>query len=201
MSVHEPSEFDREYFLQTRREIDTEKRERDQLLNFAVVILGALAFGVVQSEKAKELLQEPCSLMFEISTLIILTGLFWVRRKKLQQISDRWYTLYHMALRNLSEEWMSQSMEAVVVRGFSKGRYIRKDLALNVALSLPIYTLILVSSLGLPFCSLLSVFTAVVIVIGHLAVCWILLAKKLIDPFPVEIETKDARTKGRKGSC
>jgi len=105
--VHEPSGFDREYFLQTRKEIDTEKRERDHLLNFAVVILGALAFAVVQSEKAQQFLQEPYSLMLEISTLIILTSLFWVRRKKLQQISDRWYTLYHMALRNMNRPGFS----------------------------------------------------------------------------------------------
>jgi hypothetical protein len=196
MPVHESSDFDREYFLQTRREIDTEKRERDHLLNFAVVILGALAFAVVQSDKAKQFLQEPYSLMFEISTLIILTSLFWVRRKKLQQISDRWYTLYHMALRNMSEEWMSQSMEAVVINGFFKARYIRKDLALNVALSLPIYTLVFVSSLRLPFHLWLSVITGVLIVTGHLTVSWVLLAKKLIDAFPVEIETKDGRATG-----
>lgn len=194
--MHAPTDFDREYFLQTRREIDTEKRERDHLLNFAVVILGALAFAVVQSDKAKQFLQELYSLMFEISTLIILTSLFWVRRKKLQQISDRWYTLYHIALHNMSEEWMSQSMEAVVIRGFSKARYIRKDIALNVALSLPIYTLVFVSSLELPFHSWLSVIPGVLIVTGHLAVSWVLLAKKLIDPFSVEIELKDGRTTG-----
>ena len=88
--MQEPSSFDREYFLQTRREIDTEKRERDHLLNFAVVILGALAFAVVQNEAARALVQEWYSLLFEVATLTILTSLFWVRKKKLQQIADRW---------------------------------------------------------------------------------------------------------------
>jgi hypothetical protein len=189
MLMHELSDFDREYFLQTRKEIDTEKRERDHLLNFAVVILGALAFAVVQSETAKQFLQEPYSLMFEISTLSILTSLFWVRRKKLQQISDRWYTLYHMVLSNMDMEWLSQSMEAAVIKGFAKARYIRKDLALNIALSLPIYTLVFVSSRGLPFHSALSSIAGALIVAGHLAVSCVLLATRLKDPFPVKLET------------
>lgn len=32
------------YLVQTRKEIDTEKRERDQILNFIIVTIGGLGF-------------------------------------------------------------------------------------------------------------------------------------------------------------
>jgi len=36
----DPSEFERAYFQQTRTEIENDKRERDFILNIAVVIVG-----------------------------------------------------------------------------------------------------------------------------------------------------------------
>lgn len=181
----ELTEFEREYFIQTRKEIDTEKGERDKLLNFAVIVLGALGFAVVQSDAAKEFLQKPHSLMLEVSTLIILTSLFWVRRKKLQQIADRWYTLYRMAVRRLGKQCAAEMMEAVVIRDFEKARYLRKDVVLNIALSLPIYTLLFVSAVGLTLHTIMRVLIPVLIVTVHASVSFALLAPKMQDPFPV----------------
>lgn len=180
----ELTEFEREYFVQTRKEIDTEKRERDQLLNFAVIVLGALGFAVVQSEKAMEFLKQPHSLMFEVSTLVILTSLFWVRRKKLQQIADRWYTLYRMEVKRLGKQRADQLMEAVVIRGFEKARYIRKDVVLNIALSLPIYTLLFVSAFGLTLPAIICILIPALIVAVHASFSFALLATKMRDPFP-----------------
>jgi len=179
----ELTEFEREYFIQTRKEIDTEKGERDKLLNFAVIVLGALGFAVVQSDNAKEFLQRPHSLMFEVATLIILTSLFWVRQKKLQQIADRWYTLYRMAVRRLGKQCADEMMETIVIRGFEKARYLRKDVVLNTALSLPIYTLLFVSAIGLTPHNIMRFLIPVLIVAVHASVSFYLLAKKMRDPF------------------
>ena len=45
-----PTSFEKEYFIQTRQEIDTEKRERDRILNFIVLILGAIGFALIREE-------------------------------------------------------------------------------------------------------------------------------------------------------
>ncbi|HUW81988.1 MAG TPA: hypothetical protein VMZ31_04215 [Phycisphaerae bacterium] len=190
------SEFDREYFLQTRREIDTEKRERDHILNFAIVVLGAMAFAVIHSVRAEALLKDPYSVPLETSALAIVTSLFWVRRKKLQQIADRWYALYRMAVRNLGEEWVRESMEAVAIKGFTKARYIRKDVVLNVTLCLPIYALLLKTTLGLPVRLAGAIILVVMIVGGHMIVSYALLGRKFVDPFP--IETKGTVTTSNK---
>jgi len=181
----EPSEFEREYFLQTRREIDSEKRERDQVLNFAVIVLGALAFAVVQSEKAMDFLKEPYSLVMEGATLAVLTSLFWVRRKKLQQIADRWYTTYHLLGRHYPPEQVAQSMEAVVMHGFQQARYIKKDVVLNVALSSPIYGLVFFSAVQVSAYRRVGVILATALVGIHLALSYWFLGSRFKDPFPV----------------
>ena len=196
--MEEISDFDKEYFLQTRKEIDMEKRERDQILNFAIIILGALGFAFVQSDKAKEFVKHPQSIMFEVSTLIILTSLFWVRRKKLQQISDRWYTLYRMAVRNLGKELASETMEAVVIYGFEKARYMRKDVVLNYALSLPIYTLLFISAYSVQLPLLLKLFIALTIVVIHVIISFCILATKMQDPFLHLIPNKERIRKPKK---
>lgn len=176
-------EFEREYFIQTRKEIDTEKQERDHILNFAIIILGALGFAVIQSDQAKEFLKQPYSIILEASTLIILTSLFWIRRKKLQQIADRWYTLYRLSIRYLGSKHTDESMEAIVIKGFEKARYLRKDAVLNLALSLPIYTLIFISSIGLSAHIAYRVLTSTIIIIFHILLSFILLTIKMKDPF------------------
>jgi hypothetical protein len=142
----EPSEFFRAYFIQTRQDIDTEKRERDQMLNFAIATLGAIGFAVVQSETAQQFLQTPFSFLFEIAVLAVLTSLFYIRRKKLQQISDRWYVLYRLAAGFFGKQRADEMVEGVIVRCLPTPRYFLKDYVLNIALSSPIYVMIAITT-------------------------------------------------------
>lgn len=140
--MSEPTDFEREYILQTRREIDTEKQERDHILNFAVVVLGAIAFAIAQNNDAEDFLRDPGSLYLEASGLVVLTAMFWVRWKKLRQIADRWFVLDRMMVRHFGPSVAAELLESVVVRDLTGRRYLVKDVVLNAALSLPIYALI-----------------------------------------------------------
>ena len=40
-NIPEMTDFGREYFIQTRKEIDTEKQERNKILNYAVNSMGS----------------------------------------------------------------------------------------------------------------------------------------------------------------
>lgn len=58
------SDFDREYFIQTRKEIDTEKRERDHILNIAIIVLGALGFAFIQKDESRQFIEKFHSFAF-----------------------------------------------------------------------------------------------------------------------------------------
>ncbi|MBN1787164.1 MAG: hypothetical protein JW806_02080 [Sedimentisphaerales bacterium] len=183
------NDFETKYFIQTRQEIDTEKRERDIILNFAVVVLGALGFAILRNDKADEFLLKPYSFMFEISVLIILTSLFYVRRKKLQQISDRWFTLHRMVIRHFNEQQAAETMEATVIESFNKGRYKKKDLILNFALSSPVYILLFISAFGFSCCMTIRILTPIIIIMIHIIISLIVLMTKMRDPFPPLLST------------
>ena len=136
------SDFDREYFLQTRREIDTEKQERDHILNFAVIVLGAMAFAVAQNDKAIEFLSSVEALSLEGSALVVLTALFWTRWKKLRQIADRWLVLHRMLEKEPDSATAGLSLESIVVGRLETRWYLQKDVVLNLALCVPVYALL-----------------------------------------------------------
>lgn len=198
--MNEQTDFDREYLLQTRKEIDTEKRERDHILYLAVVVLGAIGFAMAQTDKAQDFLRQPSSLAFEISTLVILTSLFWVRWMKLRQIADRWYTLNRLINRHYNSQQAAEYMEAVVIKGFKKAHYIKKDIVLNFALSLPIYSLILLSSLNLSISSAWQIIIPMLIIGIHILISIGVLNRKLRDPFNQEYINKNTKESEEKNA-
>ncbi len=177
------SDFELEYFIQTRKEIDTEKRERDQMLNFVLLILGAIGFGVTQSETAQEFLQETDALFVELPVLFIISTLFWVRYKKLRQIADRWFVLHRIALHCFGKERVAEMLEGIVYKDLTKWRYIRKDFVLNIAFCLPIYGLILIPLFNLySGVRILRIISLILIVVLHFVVSSIILGRKIKDP-------------------
>ena len=138
--------FEREYFIQTRKEIDTEKRKRDRLLHFAILLLGGISALIIQRPDVTKFIDSTESLYIEIPLLIILTSMFWTRWKKLSQIADRWWVLFHMLEDYLGKQRTELFMEQIVIEGFSHRRYIRKDLVLNFCLCFPIYAIMITSS-------------------------------------------------------
>ncbi len=183
--MNEPNEFLREYFIQTRKEIDTEKRERDQMLNFAVLVLGAIGFGVLQSETAQKFLQQPQALVIEIPALIIISALFWARYKKLRQISDRWFTLYRIVIRYFGKERTEEMLEGIVIKDFTRRRYLMKDVILNIALCLPIYGLILLPLFNMNlFYQKWQIILSIVVIGLHFIISTAILRRKIHDPLP-----------------
>lgn len=134
----------RQYVLQTRQEIDTEKQQRDSLLNFAIAVLGALGFGLLQNDNFTTLVAHPSAFWIYVAILIIITSLFWVRHKKLQQIADRWFVLHKIAVAN-PEDFPHPSLEALVCPNLTNWTYTIKDAVLSVALATPIYALVWIS--------------------------------------------------------
>ncbi len=194
-----PDDFHTKYFVQTRQEIDTEKRERDKLLNFAVVILGALGFTFAQSGPAQELLREPYAIAMEAATLAVITSLFWVRRKKLQQIADRWFTLWRMVQHHFPDR-EDEFLEAVVVKGLRGKRYVTKDVVLNLTLAIPIYCLLFFTVTHLSLHWLLRVLVPMCVVSLHILTSWKILGKGLANPYdggPVPSKARAPECVGR----
>jgi len=135
------SEFELQYFIQTRREIDTEKQERNKLLNYAVLATSAFSLALAQIEKSTQFLMSPWAFCLYIPLLFLISGLVAARRMKLRQISDRWLTLYDiLRVRNVARDWIS--LEDTVIKGLKGKRYLYEDLWLHMGLSLIVYGLI-----------------------------------------------------------
>jgi len=191
--MHIPNEFEKAYFIQTRSEIDTEKKERDHMLNFAILVLGAVGFSISQDETSRIFLQSPEGFLIDISVLVIISSMFWIRYKKLRQIADRWFVLRRLTLRWFGNFKTNELLEGLVCDNLPTLRYIIKDVVLNLALSSPIY--------GLLYRQLYSAFLVrnwwlVISVIGvfvmHLAFTFFVLGKKIKDPLPpIELDNQN----------
>jgi hypothetical protein len=131
-------DFRKAYFVQTRQEIDTEKRERDHILHLVVLVLGALGFAIIQSEKAQEFLKNRYSLLMDAGTVVLFMALFWLRRAKMQQIADRWFVLRSMLKSGDIGIPEDKSLEALVTTGLQGRRYLRKDWVVCWAVCIPL---------------------------------------------------------------
>ena len=145
-----------EYIVQTRSEIDTEKRERDQILNFIVATLGGLAFATLYRISVAPidltLFQRNPKPVFWVSAgaMAFIFGLFVVRREKLGQIADRWFSLQHVlkdAFGEANANVVSFLLETHVCKqhctssGLWPPRYLRKDVLLDMPVLAIIYGL------------------------------------------------------------
>ncbi len=166
-------EFFRDYFVQTRREIDTEKQERDNLLRFAVTVLGIMTtlFGGVigalaAGDKAigKEVAENIFSSWWFYSAAVCLVfgvypAIMWLlmslRTLKLIQIADRWFTLYCLLLLHADDlrnrkEFTKCSLELKAIQWFACGdRYVANDLraALVFVIPIEIFAMIVILSI------------------------------------------------------
>jgi hypothetical protein len=149
-SIVEPdlSQFEIQYFIQTRREIDTEKQERNKLLNYALIATGAFAIALAQIERSTEFLFSPWALALYLPLLLLISGVVAARRMKLQQIFDRWVTLYSiLQVRKVANEWIP--MEKIVIQGIKGRRYLYEDFALHLGLSGIVYGLMIMTMIRL----------------------------------------------------
>jgi cell division protein FtsW (lipid II flippase) len=120
-----------QYVVQLHQEIDTEKRERDQLLNYLIVAFGGfLAVTFVRVATTSALLPTGWpALGMGCAAALLVIGLVYMRHQKLQQIADRWFTLYYLLGRSeLIGSTLSYPLEAVVCKGLKSRRYQLKDL-------------------------------------------------------------------------
>lgn len=142
------SQFETQYFIQTRREIDTEKQERNKLLHYALLAAGAIALALSQLDRTTKFLESPAALGLYCSLFLLVWGIVAARRAKLRQIYDRWISLYTMLrTKTLKREWIP--VEETVLSGIKSGRYLYEDLWLHLGLSSLIYGLIVMGSIQL----------------------------------------------------
>jgi hypothetical protein len=149
MTQHD--DFYREYFIQLRRECDAIRCEMNRFLYFALVILGAIGFSVVQGEEAERFFQRPSALLTEIAALVAITSLFWLRRLHMQQLADRWYILRDIARRHFNDGSVDVLHEDVACGRIeaTKGKaYLRQEWILNSALTFPVYVPITLTCLA-----------------------------------------------------
>ena len=139
------SEFEHEYFIQTRREIDTEKQERNKILNYAILATGAVSLLLSKTDIPTRGLESATALWLYFPLLLLVSVLTAARRSKLRQIADRWFTLQEMLhARKLPKGW--QPLEEVVCHGLEGRRYLFEDFLLHHALSIILYALILLAA-------------------------------------------------------
>jgi len=135
--------FIKDYFIQTRKEIDTEKHERDQILHFIMLLYGILAIGFKIGEDGVFQLKLLFWLILFLPVPIL--SLFYVRAKKLTQIYDRWIVLWNIIQKSEIPIEAGKSMEYVVWEEIKENkwrdRYIEKDIFLSVAFLLPLFAL------------------------------------------------------------
>lgn len=175
--------FIRDYFIQTRAEIDTEKRERDRLLHFAIILLGGVMVVLLRREGFVDFGASVEGIALGVSLLTILTSLFWIRWKKLCQIADRWYVLHHLLEDYLTGKQAKFFLEEIVIEGFKNKRYVRKDLVLNFALCLPIYFMIVRWAVNfLEAQNVVEVIVLVGVLVVHLILCFFLLGRQIKKP-------------------
>jgi len=191
-------QFVREYFFQTRREIDTEKNSRDQILNFVIVALGAIGFAVFQSDKSGEFLSEPIAVLMPLSMLCAITALFWLRRKKLQQIADRWFVLEHLVAHHIDDLPRNVTLEAVVHKDLQTTRYTRKDVWVSMGVSLPVYGII-VHVLDTTLAPLAVAGSVAAVFATHLALSWLLLGRPFDCPEPLKSHRQRGQEVGQRG--
>ncbi len=124
MAKKTKSDFDnfvQEYFIQTRKEIDTVKRARDQILYFVVLLLaGCIGLAKLLGKDAATEFSSNC--LIPLSALIVTSSLFWIRYRKQRQITNRWFVLYHIAKKYL-ESFAEDSLESVVCRDLKEQYY------------------------------------------------------------------------------
>jgi hypothetical protein len=177
----QPTDFQKAYFLQTRQEIDTDKKIRDTTLNMAVLVLGGVAFAVFKGDNTLALVRSTHGFCLNLAAVVIVTALCYARREKMRQISDRWCVLFHLLRDN--PNWLNseKTLESIVLKGFRPPnrelqRYITKDFWLNVALCSPLLVGIFV----------FSVLTGVVVGAVFLSFAMWLHLKRIKDPFAQE---------------
>jgi hypothetical protein len=112
-----------QYIIQTRREIDIEKQERNKLLYYAITAIGALAIAVTQIDKQLGFFTVSWSLLISVPLLFLITVLISARRMKLTQISDRWKTINDLIKkRSFADDW--NPLERIVITGLKRKRYL-----------------------------------------------------------------------------
>lgn len=135
------SQFEVHYFVQTRREIDTEKQERNKLLHYALLITGAIAVAITQLEISIGFLRSTAALGIYVPMFLLAWSIISARRAKLHQIFNRWITLYSMLQGQvLRSGWMP--LEETVCNGIKTRRYLWEDYWLHLGLTAPIYGLV-----------------------------------------------------------
>jgi len=173
--------FEREYFIQTRKEIDSEKQARTRLFHYAVIVFGGLtAFYIdMYKDSLPNFKLDFFCMGLAVSLLFILTTIFYVRHRKLLQIAHRWYVLYIMINKWYGLEEARLFLESIVVNGFDKKHYLTKDLALTFCLAFPIYLFLLGFSIKAET-NILCLSISVVIV--HIVASSLVLGRKVKPP-------------------
>jgi uncharacterized membrane protein YraQ (UPF0718 family) len=184
--MKELNSFEREYFLQTRKEIDNEKHERDVILNIAVAILGGLAFAFLKdtNKDSKDQIQPIFGLLLTVSGLAIITSLLWLRKKKMQQIADRWHVIRNLVSKVREPGENGRFLEEIACDGLNKRSYTVKDTVLAIVLSTPFYSILLFQGLWGWIC-----------IGAHLVVCVRIFLPKVKDRTPLipHAEASNAR--------
>lgn len=171
-------DFEREYFIQTRKEIDTEKQERNKLLNYGILAVGGISLALSRVGEPLGFLRSPAALCLYFPLLFLISVLLVARRAKLRQIGDRWFVLESMLrVRAWPKDWTP--LEIPICRGLRARRFLSEDFWLLLALCSAPYLLILWVATGLAFRWALPLF---VLVVAHAVIGSILLCRPVPRP-------------------
>jgi hypothetical protein len=174
-------DFIKEYFIQTRQDINAEKSSRDQILNFVILAIGGVGFALLQNKEILSSLKGITGFAVESGVLLAITSLFWLRHSKLIQIADRWYALAGLLANNQLGIPYSHSVESIVTARLATNFYTKKDALVCIGVSCPIYAAVVVTT-ELQYELQYALGVALGVALVHSMVVWKLLVKPLPRP-------------------
>ncbi len=172
------TDFEKEYFIQTRKDIDSEKLVRERMFNYSILLFNAhiAIYGILNEFDISGLTLNAFSFTFFIMLMLSISGLFYARHRKLVQIAHRWVILQSMLIKTFGEEYASRTLESRVMTSFTSKGYLLKDKILGLSLLIPTYMLFLIHcSYSTPLLNII----AVMIVSLHMILFWFFLFQKI----------------------
>ena len=127
------------YFEQTRKECDTEKTEKDKVLNYAILVSGgASVFGIYKIDFVS-INQSIITILISTILLFTMVTLFGWRRQKIQAQALRWAVLKEIIdKRKTDTDWIT--VEDIIIDGLKVNKHGIHDKWFFVELSLPFLT-------------------------------------------------------------
>lgn len=139
------------YLEQTRKECDTEKVQKDKVLQYAFLVVGGTSIYGLTNLDQKTIVNAWTSIIISLAILVIIIGLMNWRRQKFRAQGYRMVVLWGLIKSGTRKGCNWIGIEEIIVNGLKKNVHGRDDLLFVIGLTLPIEALIIFHSYTIIF--------------------------------------------------